>query len=73
MKEILYSAYDGNQSLALFGGDLTDNGGDEDEWLEFINSISGVSSQIPIMPTMGNHDGSCYLDFFNLPANGPEG
>ncbi len=73
LKEILYSAYDGNQSLALFGGDLTDNGGDEDEWLEFINSISGVSSQIPIMPTMGNHDGSCYLDFFNLPANGPEG
>ncbi len=73
LEEILRSAYDGNQSFVLFGGDLTDNGSNENEWFEFINSISKVSSQIPIMPTMGNHDGSCYLNFFNLPANGPEG
>ena len=73
LEEILRSAYDGSQSFVLFGGDLTDNGSDENEWSEFINSISEVSSQIPIMPTMGNHDGSCYLNFFNLPTNGPEG
>lgn len=72
LEEILCSAYDGSQSFVLLGGDLTDNGGDENEWFQFVNSISKVSSQIPIMPTMGNHDGSCYLNFFDLPTNGPE-
>lgn len=73
LEEILCSAYDESQSLVLLGGDLTDKSGDENEWFQFVNSISKVSSQISIMPTMGNHDGSCYLNFFNLPTNGPEG
>lgn len=59
--------------FALLGGDLTDNGSDEEEWGQFLDAATGVFSRIPVMPAMGNHDGSMYLNFFALPANGPEG
>ncbi len=59
--------------FALLGGDLTDNGGDEGEWGQFLAAAAGVFSRIPVMPAMGNHDGAMFLNFFALPANGPEG
>jgi len=59
--------------FALLGGDLTDNGDDEEEWGEFLDAAAGLFSRIPAMPTMGNHDGSMYEKFFALPDNGPEG
>ncbi|MDD4237284.1 MAG: metallophosphoesterase family protein [Desulfotomaculaceae bacterium] len=59
--------------FALLGGDLTDNGSDEEEWGQFLDAATGLFSRIPVMPAMGNHDGSMYLNFFALPDNGPEG
>lgn len=49
--------------FALLGGDLTDNGDDDEEWGQFLDAATGVFSRIPVMPAMGNHDGSMYLDF----------
>jgi hypothetical protein len=59
--------------FALLGGDLTDRGYDEVEWGEFLDAAIGVFSRIPVMPTLGNHDGTMYLKFFALPENGPAG
>ncbi|MEN6325443.1 MAG: S-layer homology domain-containing protein [Syntrophomonas sp.] len=59
--------------FSLLGGDLTDNGEDETEWGQFLDAAAGTFSRLPVMPTMGNHDGFMYLKFFALPDNGPEG
>lgn len=59
--------------FALLGGDLTDNGSDETEWGQFLDAATGVFSRIPVMPALGNHDGSMYFKFFALPDNGPDG
>lgn len=59
--------------FSLLGGDLTDNSNDENEWKQFLDSATRVFSRIPMMPTLGNHDGYMYLKFFALPTNGPEG
>lgn len=68
----VYQAYP-SIKFALLGGDLTDNGDDENEWGQFLDAAAGVFSLIPVMPTLGNHDGAMYLKFFALPDNGPEG
>ncbi len=59
--------------FVLLGGDLTNNGADPAEWTDFISATKGVADRIPLMPTMGNHDGAMYLEYFNLPLNGPAG
>lgn len=71
----LHSVYQACPQIkfALLGGDLTDNGGDENEWGQFLDAAAGVFSRIPVMPAMGNHDGTMFLRFFALPDNGPEG
>lgn len=71
----LHSVYQACPQIkfALLGGDLTDNGGDENEWGQFLDAAAGVFSRIPVMPAIGNHDGAMYLRFFALPDNGPEG
>ncbi len=71
MLDSVYETYP-EIKFALLGGDLTDNSYDEDEWGEFLDA-AGVFSRIPVMPTLGNHDGLMYLKFFALPENGPEG
>ncbi len=58
--------------FALMGGDLTDNGSDATEWGQCLDAAAGVFSQIPVMPALGNHDGSMYFKFFALPGNGPD-
>lgn len=58
--------------FALLGGDLTEKESDEGEWSEFLKAAAALFSKIPVMPTLGNHDGSAYLKFFALPDNGPE-
>lgn len=60
-------------SFSLLGGDLTNNGSDEKEWGEFLDAASTLFSRIPLMPTLGNHDGIMYKNFFALPVNGPQG
>ena len=72
MLDSVYETYP-EIKFALLGGDLTDNSHDEDEWLEFLDAATGVFSRIPVMPTLGNHDGLMYLKFFALPRNGPAG
>lgn len=59
--------------FALLGGDLTDNGSDNNEWGEFLDAAAGLFSLIPVMPAKGNHDGSLFSEFFALPDNGPRG
>ena len=59
--------------FSLVGGFLSNNSTDENEWGQFLDAASPYFSQIPFMPTLGNHDGLMYLNFFALPANGPEG
>lgn len=59
--------------FSLLGGDITDNGSDPIEWGQFLDAATGVFSQIPVMPTLGNHDGDMYDKFFALPDNGPGG
>ena len=70
---MLEQIYSENPQLkfALLGGDLTDKGHDPEEWGEFLTAATGLFSRIPMMPTMGNHDGIMYLNFFALPDNGP--
>jgi hypothetical protein len=56
--------------FSLLGGDLANN---DNEWGQFLTAASPYFSQVPMMPTLGNHDGYMYLNFFSLPGNGPEG
>jgi hypothetical protein len=72
---MLNALYQENPRLrfSLLGGDLTNNDADEMEWGEFLDAASGVFSRIPLMPTLGNHDGTMYKNFFALPDNGPAG
>ena len=72
MLDSVYEAHP-ETKFVLLGGDLTDKGYDENEWGEFIDAAAGVFSRIPVMPTMGNHDGLMYQKFFALPDNGPTG
>ncbi|MGI6413028.1 MAG: fibronectin type III domain-containing protein [Syntrophomonadaceae bacterium] len=58
--------------FALLGGDLTNNGSNFGEWMEFLDAASDVFSRIPMMPAMGNHDGDLFIEFFALPENGPQ-
>lgn len=59
--------------FSLLGGDLTDKGNDPDEWSQFLDAAKNMFAHIPVMPTLGNHDGYMYLKFFVLPTNGPAG
>lgn len=65
-------AHDNPQiKFSILGGDLTDNGGDVNEWGEFLNAAASIFSGIPMLPAKGNHDKDLFLDFFSLPDNGP--
>ncbi len=57
--------------FSLLGGDLTDLGYDANDWGQFMEAAGKMFSEIPLLPTLGNHDGSMYLNFFALPVNGP--
>lgn len=72
---MLNTLYQSSASLkfALLGGDLTDYGNDESEWLQFIDAGTQVFSQIPMMAARGNHDGTMYDSCLALPNNGPTG
>lgn len=59
--------------FSLLGGDLTDKGNDENEWGQFLTAATPVLARIPMMPTLGNHEGYMYYKFMALPDNGPAG
>lgn len=68
-------------SFGLLGGDIVESGISAEQWDLFLDSAGPVFSQIPLMPTNGNHESNfagsgkpeLYLDVFSLPENGPEG
>jgi acid phosphatase type 7 len=67
-------------SFGLQGGDLVENGTQMNEWNMLLKNADSVFSEIPLMPTNGNHDSNfpsgkpeLYLKLFSLPQNGPEG
>ena len=51
--------------FSLLGGDLANN---DNEWGQFLTAASPYFSQVPMMPTLGNHDGYMYLNFFSCRA-----
>jgi len=64
----------------LLGGDLINWGIDRDNWDEFFAHASPVFAEKTLMPVVGNHEAygpgrhpTLYLDFFDLPEEGPEG
>jgi len=70
MLNSVYQAYP-HIKFSLLGGDLTSYSNNENEWGQFLDAAANIFSRIPLMPTMGNHDGAMYLKFFALPPNGP--
>lgn len=68
----IYDAYP-DIKFSLLGGDLTNNGNDENEWGQFLTAATPVLARIPMMPTLGNHEGYMYTNFMALPDNGPAG
>ena len=80
--ELIEGARQRNPDLAfgLQGGDLVENGIRIGEWESLLKNASRVFSEIPFMPTNGNHESNTvsgkpelYLKFFDLPENGPDG
>lgn len=73
--ESAYRRYPDAQFL-LIAGDLVDRGNERTNWDHFFLRSAAVFSQLPVMPSVGNHE---YLDqgprlfrmFFDLPRNGP--
>lgn len=67
-----------DSAFALMAGDLVTRGNDRDDWDDFLVHGSEVLSQLPVLPTIGNHEckgGSprMYLQTFDLPKAGPPG
>lgn len=61
-------------SFVMIGGDLVNDGNDQEEWDAFFNAGKPVFDKISLYPAMGNHDNSeLYKTIFDLPQNGPEG
>ncbi|MBM4389228.1 MAG: metallophosphoesterase family protein, partial [Deltaproteobacteria bacterium] len=73
---ILMQASDENPSFILNTGDLVKDGGEVDQWINWLEMSDPSPAQIPHMPVLGNHDdgpgegdGANYNQIFNLPRN----
>ncbi|WP_197276470.1 fibronectin type III domain-containing protein, partial [Bacillus sp. JCM 19034] len=67
-----------NTKFVLHAGDIVENGNFLREWDYFLAASQGISTKMPIMPVLGNHDvyGDGELTFkslFTLAQNGPNG
>ncbi|MDR1043437.1 MAG: metallophosphoesterase [Clostridiales Family XIII bacterium] len=80
--QLLKDAYARNSDarFGLMAGDMVQSGSDPQDWKYFLSYAQNAFSDIPLMPTIGNHESNFaggkplwYLDIFNLPKNGPEG
>jgi hypothetical protein len=54
--EIIDQAWDQNPAFMLNGGDLVTDGDNIAGWLDFLAWTSDVSTRVPLMPVLGNHD-----------------
>lgn len=65
-------------AFCVMAGDLSNRGGERDNWDALFHAAEPVWSRIPVVPTIGNHEymrgmiPQLYLDHFDLPRNGPE-
>jgi hypothetical protein len=59
-------------------GDLVDTGQYLSDWNEFFHHGRNLLAEVPLMPSLGNHDAidglgpGVYLSLFDLPKDGPE-
>ncbi|MEL7566865.1 MAG: fibronectin type III domain-containing protein [Dehalobacterium sp.] len=68
-------------NFALLGGDMVQNGMNEDDWQMFLAQAATVFSKLPMLAVPGNHESNSastgkpelFLDFLAMPANGPSG
>mgnify|MGYP005923459813 CR=1 FL=1 len=69
-------------ALYISMGDLVDNGEQDYQWRTWLNSIRPLSANVPLAPTLGNHEmytldwkmrePRAYLNYFDVPPNGNE-
>ena len=69
-------------ALYISMGDLVDNGEQAYQWRTWLNSIRPLSANVPLAPTLGNHEmytldwkmrePRAYLNYFDVPPNGNE-
>ena len=83
-EEIVKSSALRNPRTALYigMGDLVDNGEQAYQWRTWLNSIKLLSANVPLAPTLGNHEmytldwkmrePYAYLNYFEVPPNGNE-
>lgn len=58
----------------MIGGDLVNDGNEQQEWDAFFAAGGKVLEKMPIYPAVGNHDNSkSFKSRFDLPDNGPAG
>jgi hypothetical protein len=60
----------------IMAGDLVNRGAQRDDWDDLFYNARGVYDHRQLVPVIGNHEcqggqPSLYLNFFNLPRNGP--
>jgi predicted MPP superfamily phosphohydrolase len=61
-------------AFIMIGGDLVNDGNNQDEWDAFFTSGGEALERLKLYPAMGNHDNTdLYKAIFDLPDNGPEG
>jgi 3',5'-cyclic AMP phosphodiesterase CpdA len=61
-------------AFVMIGGDLVNDGSNQQEWDAFFESGGEVFKHLPLYPAMGNHDNNeLYKEIFELPENGPAG
>ena len=69
-------------ALYISMGDPVDNGEQDYQWRTWLNSIRPLSANVPLAPTLGNHEmytldwkmrePRAYLNYFDVPPNGNE-
>ncbi|MBI5482333.1 MAG: metallophosphoesterase family protein, partial [Deltaproteobacteria bacterium] len=74
--QILGQAWSQLPAFVLNGGDLVIDGDRIDQWNKFLGDTAPVSANLPLMPTLGNHDtgpgqgdGANYNQLFALPRS----
>lgn len=61
-------------SFVLIGGDLVNDGSDQQEWDSFFAAGGKTLDKLQLYPARGNHDNTeLFYTMFDLPDNGPEG
>ncbi len=61
-------------TFIMIGGDLVNDGSDQQEWDAFFAAGGDVLKKMKLYPAIGNHDrSSLFKTLFELPENGPKG